>query len=357
MNKPILLIPDRHWDVLSREALLFALPMLYQLGYDTYCYEISEEASEECQLLTLEKTIKSLDHLRELSEPHFKRCNITFEELIEKPIEDLAEILQQTVTSTKSKEFAMWFKELPAHRVTLKILNKMLDLGGSIRGVDLANNQDYSHFESLEHFDISKKVSSVIQKEAERVPNFVNHTLRLQSQGNGVILVVGMVHYENLLKEFAKYEHLSELVVLFPHTDRCYSRSFEDRVLHMNQPNLTKNLALLNRALETVDQAQHFAKEVEDFLRPIIANFYRNAPNCMPAKILESKLGISLVTKFRPSMYVDGFHLISEDEDELLLTEKLSALGIFAVSKICDNKKLLMIPCINSPDVVKKLKQ
>lgn len=235
MNKPILLIPDRHWDELSRSALLAALPMLIQLGYDTYCSELPESYTALQQLETVKHTITSIEQMQQAAKPYLEARNIDVESLCQLPFEDLCHYMRNYVSSKKFNEYALCLKELPAHRMTLQILEKVLELHGSIQGVEMTNNK-FNGYATLGDFNLAEKAKNIQEQETDRIKNFVTHAINLQNKGNGVILLIGMSHYNNLLQKFYEHGHLKEIVVLFPYNNRCFSRVYEDRKLNVTDP-------------------------------------------------------------------------------------------------------------------------
>lgn len=137
-------------------------------------------------------------------------------------------------------------------------------------------------------------------------------------------------------------------------------------MLERLDPKLTANLPQLVRSLSSTKEIPDFLATLKTFLEPIMANFNQNLQEiilhqqpakCPAAESLSSILGISLIAKRRPSMYVDCFHNLTAQNNELAITTKLNQLGLFATLKVVDNHKQLIIPCVNSPEVVKILQR
>ncbi len=355
MIKPILLVPDRHWDTFARRAMLMALPMLRRYGYDTYCHEMRSDYSTEQQLEIMDHTITTIEAIQASARPYLQSRGIDVEKLCDMPFEKLSDLLRNYVTSKKYTEYAVSLKELPAHRLTREIFNKIIHLHGSYQGVDIIDAEGILEFSSLDDYGIVEKNRMVKLKEKERIHSFVSNALKLQNQGKGVILVIGKVHYENLLTEFHNQSCLGELVVVYPHSERTFANAVDDRKLNLSNQKLRNKFPCITRRLYNEKQLPEFVDDLECFLKPILKSFYHDIPEHPITEKITSNLGVKFFARQRPSMYIDSFHPIANDENEAEVTKKLADLGIFSTVAVVDEKKQMMIPCVNSTGVCRKL--
>ena len=197
MPLPIIIMLERHWDTVAKDALNKALPSLVEKGYDVLCFESPSDEGETSLISGIESTIQFSKERHSEASNLLKNRGIDVN-LTEMNYSDLQRLLLLYVSSKFSKEMALWFRELPGHEQKLYLVRTAKSLKMSILGVDLLA----SEMEGLRSIDaqvnLKKKISTIDQLDCKRIASFKKHLLSLQQSGKGVIFVVGKFHYEQV---------------------------------------------------------------------------------------------------------------------------------------------------------------
>jgi len=363
MLKPIIIMPEDHWDALAKQALLEALPMLNRLGYDTLCMEQPWDSTQEeivAAITEAEKAnTKMLNHLEKL----LKSKGGIFNSLLDYDYDTLEHYVKGNSQAKSLEEIAQLNEviysiiELPGTRMSLKLAQKIIALQGQFRGVDVVKEK-FKVFGNHSELAVSRK-PKIIEASKEREECHVNNLLQLQREGRGVIFFVGKQHLENELLKFQELECLSEVIVIYPYSliDKCQdkTKASKPRELVFNNPRLKQKLHILEKALVDSSDLADFVLRLEKLVNPVVENFYKPIPNHAAANILSATFDIYFSAQQRPSLFVDCVHKVSEQENpDKTLTALLDA-GIYARITAIKEQKYLCVPEVNAKSVSAKI--
>lgn len=164
MIKPILLIPERHWDALAKEALLEALPMLHRYGYDTYCIEMPSNYTTEDMKASVDSTIKVSDRILTIKSPVLARQVACLDRRLftAKQFHAFVEELEQFL----KPKLAKFYTAVPDHLSTQKLEKSI--------GVKLVAKQRPSFFVDCMHVIEEGEDESMLVSKISHLGNFLN---------------------------------------------------------------------------------------------------------------------------------------------------------------------------------------
>ena len=354
MPLPIIVMPERHWDPLAKEALAKTLPSLVSQGYDMLCFESPSDENEEELISTVKSTITfSQDRYAEANEL-LQRRGIVTPNLSEMNYSDLEQLLLHFVSSRHSKEMALWFKELPGHMQKLKMIELAKSLNMTIQGVDLVK-AELEPLRGMEaQTNLQKKLAAIDLLDAKRIMSFKEHLLTLQQKGHGVIFVVGQIHYERLAHAFSKEYCLSDVIFVHPYSPKCLDTSHDDRPLTAIVDNA--QLTLIEQILEQSSDMDAFTISLTQTVQSKIDGYKQIEPTTI-SNMLSKKTGLFFNAYARSSMHVDAYHPITAEEDISSTTRDLDAQGIHGHFTFFKGVHSYCIPCLNSTEISNAIHQ
>ncbi len=366
MQLPIIVIPEEHWDALAKRALLEALPMLNQLGYDTLCLEKPVDYTQQEIMDEMEQIDEASTEMLKYLERLLKSKGALFDTLLDYDLETVENFLKGNSTAAtfeEKKQLAeviYTITELPGIRMTRTVLKKILALGGKVNGIDLPKEQykslgsqyEYTHSDSV--MKLRPKICAPQHKEAREL-SFCTNLLRLQREGRGLIFFGGINHIESLLLKFDARSFLGEVIVIHPYSLIDKIKHGENRALAFKHPTLKNKIHFLESVLENQADILVFIRNVERLVRPIIESFYKEVPDHSIAKTLGARLGIDFKAQIRPSFFVDCIHKIEGVEKSDEIVEQLMRAGFYARITTSKEKKYLCVPEVNEKGIDKKI--
>ncbi|KTD21166.1 hypothetical protein [Legionella londiniensis] len=346
MPLPIIIMLERHWDAVAKDALKYTLPSLVEKGYDVLCFESPSDEGEDILISRIESTIQFARERYSEANSLLKKRGINVN-LTEMNYSDLQRLLRLYVSTQYSNEMALWFRELPGHEKKLDLVRAAKSLKMSIAGVDLLASE-MEKLQSMEvQVNLKKKLSAIDQLDCKRIASFKKHLLNLQRSGKGVIFVVGKFHYEQLVKAFSDEYSLSDVIFIHPHSPKCLDKSIDDRKL----PDFEEvgHLTLIDRKIEIPDDFLIFSQNLNKLIQSHVDSYKSVEPTTL-SKALMEKTGLSFNIYLRQSMHVDAYHPVAENEDISYVTNKLNEAGIKGLFTFFKGERSYCIPCINSTE-------
>ena len=134
INLPLVFIFERHWDEEPKKVLKGLIPKFSEMGYDTICFEASQNLTEKDILsshragLELDSKIYSqaYTYLAQAGIKEIKLCDLGFKEL--------SDLIMLHVSSQRYIDVAEKIKGLPASILLKDILSDALKLCFTIKG-------------------------------------------------------------------------------------------------------------------------------------------------------------------------------------------------------------------------------
>lgn len=366
MKLPMIIMPERHWDTLARKALLQALPMLRVLGYDTLRMELPSNLSQAECIDVFERSLEAdealLKNVDALFLPQLAQQGIHVNSLTDFDFDFLEMLCSKTRYEADSSSFnsaivgteLSWrLAQIPGHRLSLKLLQTMLQLGGSIGGIDLPQNEFH---EKLEGDFMFQRKAQIIKANSKREQNFVKQLLELHYYHNGIIFFVGEGHYDGIIKALASEQYLGEVVVIQPHDSKILKSTDKTaRQVSLKQRRQQTDYPFLDRALDSEAQIPAFLQQLRATLRQKLADFYHEIPRHRITADLSHATGVTFSAQQRPSFFIDAKHEVAASEDAEQIVENLSEKGIYATVSLFQQPRTICVPEVNSSDVSKAI--
>lgn len=350
MQKPIIIIPEVHLDALAKQATLFSLPLLKELGFDTYSLEVPFDFTLLEIINHFNEGTQSVSERVPLYEATLKARGAKFTSFFDLTYEELEKLLcdYSTDKSPQSlqllKEFTHAVIQLPAMKLTLSIFWKMLSLGGAVVGADISKDR-YPRIDTLN--GIKNVLREVHVKHTEREASFFANLLILQKIGSGIIFTVGAKHLENLLLKFEDQALLSEIIVLHPYSQFNKIDPQRSNAIAFTNPKLKGKVNFFERALSSEKDIPNFHAALCDFIKPVVASYYKDIQSPVVALKLSSVTQLNFQAKQRQSGYIDCVHYVKDEEDVGSAVAKLHSLGIFVRKTTKNNNCILCVPEVN----------
>lgn len=356
MPLPILIVPERHWDVAPKQALMGVLPFLNDSGYDTLCFEFPIDLNEQDIIIIIESTIKFVeDRLREANQWLSKSNQfLDLQTITTMDYSKLEKLLLEMVSTKYSKEMALWFKELPGHMARLDLVKMAKEKNIKICGVDLKKGQ----LEQINGLEAQTKLhireSGILKLDPERTLSFKKNLTELQQNGKGVIFVVGQWHYKMLIEEYIKDYLLDEILFLHPYALKCHDSSHIDYQL----PSFSniKKLPLIEQIIHNNEDIEIFLKNIKSTLQPML-NSSNSIQPTSACRLLNDKTKLHFKAYVRPSYLVDCYHQFENKNDLIDTVKKLNEKGVRGFYTFFQNKESYCIPSINTLEVASKIQQ
>lgn len=348
MTLPIIIMLERHWDTLAKEALSKTLPLAVPKGYDVMCFESPSDENEEELIANVKSTITfSQDRYAETN-ALLQRRGIVAPNLFEMNYSDLEQFLLLFVSSRYSKEMALWFKELPGHVQKLKMLEIAKSMNMAVQGVDLVK-VDLEPLRTMESQEnLQRKLAAIDLLDSKRIISFKKHLLDLQQKGHGVIFVVGQSHYECLVQAFSKEYCLSDIIFVHPYSPKCLDSSLDDRPLTAIRDNAQPTL--IEQRIEHSGDMDAFTISLMQTIQSKVDGYERIKPTAI-SNMLSKKTGLFFDVYARPSMHVDVYHRITAEDDIRSTARALNDQGIPGHFTLFKGAPSYCIPCLNSTEI------
>jgi len=154
MSLPIVIIFERHWDTIPKHAVKELLPDLNKRGYETFCFEASQDLSF-AEIVGRHKAGLAFDSdIQQQAEEYLKPIGIT-RALSDISFSHLTDLLQLFVSSKQYLTVAERIKQLPASRMLKEVFDEATRLSITVKGIDI-DSKDYDKIISA---DVSTRMS------------------------------------------------------------------------------------------------------------------------------------------------------------------------------------------------------
>lgn len=353
MPLPIIILLERHWDVIPKRTLINVLPFLKESGYDTLCFESPSEINEQKTISNIESTIQFIEERLSEANQCLSRRGIATD-ITEMSYIELQQLLLNYVSTRYSKEMALWFRELPGHKEKLNLIRMANESNIKICGIDLTSDQ-LEQINSLEsQTNLSKRVSGIKELDVKRTLAFKKNLLELQQKGKGVIFVVGQSHYKLLAEEFATKYLLDEILFLHPYALKCLDNSHID--YHLPPLSTIEGLNLLEKAILNYDDIEIFSKNLQITIQPMLDNSI-SISSTSTCELLSEKTKLQFKAYVRPSYVVDCHHFFNDRQTVNDTVKKLNAKGVHGFFTFFKNQESYCVPGVNTQEVASQIQQ
>ena len=353
MPLPIIILLERHWDVIPKKTLINALPFLKASGYDTLCFESPSELNEQETIANIESTVKFIEERLAEANQCLNRRGMSVD-LPAMSYSELQQLLLNYVSTRYSKEMALWFKELPGHKEKFDLVRTAQERNIKICGIDLTSNQ-LEHINSLEsQTNLGMRVSGINELDNKRTLTFKKNLLELQQKGKGVIFVVGQSHYKQLVEEFAKEYILDEILFLHPYALKCLDNSYID--YHLPSFSNIKGLTLLEQAILDREDIEIFSKNLQTTAQAMLNNSISIAPTST-CELLSNKTKLNFEAYVRPSYLVDCYHFFNNRQTIADTVNKLNEKGVRGFFTFFKDKESYCVPSVNTHEIASQIQK
>ncbi|MCC5792411.1 MAG: hypothetical protein JJT82_07385 [Legionellaceae bacterium] len=353
MPLPIIILLERHWDVIPKKVLVDALPFLKASGYDTLCFESPSDINEQETITNIESTIKFIEDYLAGANQCLSKHGI-FVDLPAMNYSELQRLLLNYVTTRYSNEMATWFKELPGHKEKLDLVKLAQESNIKICGIDLTRDQLEPIISLESQTNLGMRVSAIKALDHQRTLAFKKNVLELQQQGKGVIFVVGDSHYKPLVAELAKEYLLEQALFLHPHALKCLDNSCID--YHLPSFFNVKGLTLLEQAILNRDDIEMFSKNLQTTVQAMLDNSISIDPTST-CKLLSNKTQLEFEAYVRPGYLVDCYHFCDNRQTIADTVTQLHAKGVGGFFTFFKNKEAYCVPSINTDETASQIQK
>jgi hypothetical protein len=347
MSLPIVIIFERHWDLIPKSLVKELLPELSKRGYGNFCFEAPENLSE-AEIANQHNSALELDSkIEEQAQELLKQVGI-IKNLSDMSFSSLAELLKLYVSSKRYIDVAEKLKQLGASRLLKEIFVEAAKLAISIKGIDI-RSEDFNQIVSV---NLLNRMTHIKSQEDYRIRTIFKNLLKIRAeQEEGIIFSCGAFHAKTLIDEFKKQHLQDEVVYYFPHSSSRYDESADDIKKLMNDT-LIDHIYLLSQ------------KDIKPFSKKIIreiAEKTRYTREIVEYNSHSQFLSDCFKTNFRafllPRYHVDGLLNISESCDIEEIQKQVSAVGVQTHRIFLGGQNYLSIPNINSKDIAEKIRK
>lgn len=349
MSLPIVMIFERHWDLIPKQVVEGLIPELAEHGYNTLALEAYHDLSEEDivkgQLLKLEEH----ETLQKTTERYLANVGIVAT-LSEMSFSSLAELCRLYVSSQRFIDVAEIIKNLPAARVIKTVLECAQKHSLSIQGIDIASCK----MRRLMAVDLTKRMKGLDVHEEERIATMTQHLLDLRREGRGVVFMCGALHAGNVIAKLRE-KGLSddEMLYYFPYSHQRFEADEDD-------------INLLRREIPTLESFSHLLEEgqVRSFRRRVICEviskitYTREIPgDSSRLRVLRNIFSEHVRMYVRPGYQVDALLSLEDLSHMEEMLQKLRDKKITYVFRMWNQRIYLAIPSVNNRRVAEKIKE
>lgn len=348
MSLPIVIVFERHWDVMPKYLIKNLLPDLARRGYNTLALEAPEDL-KTCDIRERHnRGIESGSQLFTQATAMLKRAGIT-QELSGVSFSQLAEWIQLYVSSKDYLKVTEEIKNLPASLILKEIFDETKRLSFSLKGIDI-KAVDY---DKLTSEPLLTRMAAVAKVDSYRTDTFVYNLLKLKEENEGVVFLCGALHADNLLSKFKRLGLEDDLLCYFPHSSKRFDDSTDDLTLPGMNIALEGRRHLLSTPAETLSLKDRIIVEVTLKIRYSREITERNSH----AEFLRDFFGTHFKAYLRPGYHVDALLDVDEVSISEPIQKQLQATGISTHYSALYGRNLLVIPSINTKDVAESIRR
>lgn len=348
MSLPIVIIFERHWDIIPKSVMQDLLPDLSKKGYKTFCLEAPQNLSF-AEIIERHNLGLAFDSkLQDQAENLLKRLGIT-NKLSDISFESLSYLLKLYVSSKKYETVAEKIKLLPSSYLLKDIFNEAQKLCISIQGIDI----DSKDFDEMTSIDLTKRMSGIRLRENLRITTIVQNLLKLRAQQEeGIFFACGATHAKGLISALKKQGLENEILYYFPHSSAFYDKSMDDIKLLIDNSSdvLVDHTHLLahrdikpfsQRMIQEITEKTKYTREILDYNShtQFLSDFFKTTFRAF----------------LRPGYHVDALVDVTEPFDSTDIQRRVSEANIQTHFIALNGRKYLAIANVNTPDIAKKI--
>lgn len=262
MTLPIIIVLERHWDPEPQKILTDVLPFLKSLGYDTLCYEVPCDLTEQQILDRGENLVQYGETILSQVNLGLNRWGIN-KDLLKVSCRELIDLISLYITTINYDGIAYLLFNHLANQQCLLTWKTARNNGIKICGVDLSADQ----LDRVNTLDLNKRKEQVAQLADERDLTHHQNLLKFQKEGKGVLFVVGQAHYKSLVANLSKNPGLEQIIFLHPHSNKVMDNT---DMTDYKLPNLDEKIIVPNLMEQSIDKdtdREQFLSLVKSFLQ------------------------------------------------------------------------------------------
>lgn len=355
---PIVMVFERHWDLIPKLLLKNLLPALAKQGYGNFCIEAPSASTTDEIVEGINSVIKCDTELLHQTEQMLKKNQVSVaQNLSDMSFGKLADLLMWCVSSKKYIELAQKIKHLPAQRIMKDILSIARKESISLKGVDV-DEKTYCSMISHE-LQFSERSANLRANEDLRIATMVANLLKLrEEQEEGIIFSCGAMHAPELLEEFKKRNLHESIVCYFPQSSEKFDE-MEDA--------LTSTEKDLKRTAETLRSCTTILKEAQvvPFCQNIVGKIARDIRDKYIGEIegnshtryLSTLFNVSFRAFIRLGHYVDAILIIQDLPNLQEIRDYFVRVGVETHEMASGGNTYLVVPRVNTLEIAYKIRK
>ena len=349
MSLPIVIVFERHWDIIPKFVIKHLLPALNKRGYETFCFEAPQDLSSAEIIDRHNAGLEADSAFQQKAEELLKQVGITTR-LSEISFCSLTEQLRLYVSSKRYVEGAERIKQLPASHILKQIFVEASKLSMSLKGIDIG----CKGFDKMTSVDLSKRMSSIRGREDSRITTIVQNLLKLRTQQKeGIIFSCGALHAKRLIDKLEDHGLQDEVLYYFPHSSSRYEESVDD-IDALKTDTLEGHTYLLaqkdikpfgERVIREITRKTKYTREILDY------NSH--------SQFLSDRFKTNFRAFLRPGYHVDALVEVTEPSATAIkdIRRRVTAAGVQTHYISLNGRKYLAIPNVNSGDVAERIRK
>lgn len=341
---PILFIPERHWDCVPKNVLMGSLARLYEMGYRALCFEAPYNESAETIVSGVKSTIQFIESQFQAASPYLLNVGISPDSIFAMSYSKLESILKNYVSSKHSAAMALWFKELPGHRLKLALMQQALEIGFSIQGVDLCAKDLEPIREHGSQVNLGQKNRAITVLNAKRDKNFVAELHQNQQNGLSSIFLVGQLHFPGIKDNLEEQSLIAESIFFHPHSCESLDSDISDKFFYLED---TDDVSFRSFVVVNSETQEKSCEVLVDSIAKIKAQWYQEIRPTAATEALQSISGLPFRAYARPSLRVDCYADIEDDNQTKNKIETLSQQNIKGRYSFFAGKRCYCVPEVN----------
>ncbi len=312
MNPPILIVLERHWDVMPKIFIKEALPQLKALGYNTIASEAPFTYSEE-ELSRLDSdSILESKRYYDQAKTFLDNVNISIDSLMKTNFKNIARTLQLYVSSQHYQNFTMILKEIPAKDCLHDLFVDAKQLGFSRIGIDMED--------VLNKIGAFSSMKERVSLNTSRESHFFNEICKIQAtEGHGLVVLMGSLHFKGLYEHFEKNNMLNNVVFTMPYENIF----FTDKKIEQD---LLFKCRKYSKMIFPISQKKDFSFEIETLIGKLSKNQFNQFQEIQTTSTT-AKLNRQCPTKFtsyqRSGFFVDAISDAVDNNKKILEKNKI----------------------------------
>jgi hypothetical protein len=345
---PLVVIFERHWDQEPKKLLKALIPELSKEGYDTLCFEASQNSTEEDLLSSHRKGLELDLKINSQAYEYLERAGIKDFTLCDLGFEKLAELMRLYVSSQRYLDVAEKIKGLPASLLLKDILYDAKKRYFSIKGIDA------NVIKEIISIDLSQRIRVIEEKEDLRISTIFSNLLNLYKSGKNVVFVCGALHAENLINQFNEKGMQSQILYYFPHSDKSYDDSVDDVKEHLSNETLKNHTFCLLDEQDRTILKERIVKEIKSKNLNYKEEIMEENSH---SKFLSDFFNVIFKAHMRPGHYLDAVLNTSNLDDCKGIIKKLDEVNVSSNSRLLEGRNHLVVRNVNTKEVAENIRR